>query len=144
MSNRAPEGPPAAPACRRRGRYRERRGLLGPPVQQWSRLELPVAEVMRERVLGEVLYVDHFGNLITNIPASAVSSARSHRDPRCLSPHNLLCDGSQQHFFLHFHDPLRLGARVRSAGFQLPASRPSSGFFKADNSCVNSSGQLTY
>src|SRR5947199_7875262 len=65
------------------------------------------------------------------------------QDLRCLPPGDLLRHGSQQHF-LHLHHPLHLGTRIRSAGSQLPASRSSSAILKADNSCVNYGGQITY
>ena len=42
---------------------------LGPQQQDLAVLELPEAErAGRERVTGEILHVDHFGNCITNIP----------------------------------------------------------------------------
>jgi S-adenosylmethionine hydrolase len=45
---------------------------LGPPVSDWVRLELPQPVVSADGVRGEVVVVDPFGNLVTNIPASAV------------------------------------------------------------------------
>jgi S-adenosylmethionine hydrolase len=46
---------------------------LGPRVQEWVRLELPPPTVQSDRVIGEVIFVDHFGNLITNIPRTTLA-----------------------------------------------------------------------
>src|SRR5205814_514483 len=43
---------------------------LGPSVEDWVRLEKPAAQAGTNCWTGEVIFVDHFGNLITNIPAS--------------------------------------------------------------------------
>jgi len=43
---------------------------LGPPAGPLTNLELPCAVATLDMVVGEVLYVDHFGNLITSILAS--------------------------------------------------------------------------
>jgi S-adenosylmethionine hydrolase len=42
---------------------------LGPPVANWVRLQRPIPTQGPEGIVGEVVFVDHFGNLITNIPA---------------------------------------------------------------------------
>ena len=44
---------------------------LGPPVSEWVRLPLPAPVLEERRLVGEVAYVDDFGNLLTNIPAAA-------------------------------------------------------------------------
>src|SRR5262249_30138985 len=41
---------------------------LGPVVTEWQKLPLPPPVVMKDACQGEVLFVDHFGNLITNLP----------------------------------------------------------------------------
>jgi S-adenosylmethionine hydrolase len=41
---------------------------LGRETSEWVRLETPVPARTGGRVEGEVIFVDHFGNLITNIP----------------------------------------------------------------------------
>jgi S-adenosylmethionine hydrolase len=46
--------------------------VLGPVVDDWVRLILPAPHQNADTWDGEVLFVDHFGNLITNIPGSAV------------------------------------------------------------------------
>lgn len=52
---------------------------LGPPLQTWTRLDVPQARVSAGVVEGEVLRADRFGNLITNIPASRVVRAQASR-----------------------------------------------------------------
>lgn len=54
---------------------------LGPAVRQWQRLPLPEPKDEGERISGEVIFVDGFGNLITNIPAErwAKNNARPAR-----------------------------------------------------------------
>ena len=47
---------------------------LGPAVSDWMRIELPQPTREANSMRGEVLFVDHFGNLITNIPATALPS----------------------------------------------------------------------
>jgi S-adenosylmethionine hydrolase len=46
---------------------------LGPIVSEWVRLERPVPRHEANGITGEVLYVDRFGNLITNISGEALS-----------------------------------------------------------------------
>jgi S-adenosylmethionine hydrolase len=48
---------------------------LGPTVTDWVQLELPTARLDSSdgTVRGEVVFVDHFGNLITNIPESMLA-----------------------------------------------------------------------
>lgn len=45
--------------------------LLGPPVSKWVSLRIPDPELGPDRLQGEVVFVDHYGNLITNIPGEA-------------------------------------------------------------------------
>src|SRR5438067_707144 len=45
--------------------------LLGPAVQEWVRWEEPAPILGAKELSGRVVFVDHFGNLITNIPADA-------------------------------------------------------------------------
>jgi S-adenosylmethionine hydrolase len=40
---------------------------LGRPLATWQTLAVPEASVSEEKVAGEVLRVDHFGNLVTNV-----------------------------------------------------------------------------
>jgi S-adenosylmethionine hydrolase len=46
---------------------------LGPIVADWVRLERPAPRYDAKGISGEVLYIDHFGNLITNIPGEALT-----------------------------------------------------------------------
>jgi S-adenosylmethionine hydrolase len=45
---------------------------LGQPVSRWVRLEWPEPFLDRKMARGEVVFADHFGNLITNVPAKAI------------------------------------------------------------------------
>jgi len=45
---------------------------LGPPAADWVRLPIPVPRREPNRLTGEVVFVDHFGNLVSNIPGEAV------------------------------------------------------------------------
>ena len=47
-------------------------GRLGEPAADWTDLRLPSPEVAADHLTGEVIFVDHFGNLITNIPGDVV------------------------------------------------------------------------
>jgi S-adenosyl-L-methionine hydrolase (adenosine-forming) len=53
--------------------------LLGPELQNWEKLEMPAPVDLADGVGGEVIFIDHFGNLITNIPASLVQPGRPTR-----------------------------------------------------------------
>lgn len=46
---------------------------LGPAVHDLVRLEVPAPAISDGEVTGQVIYIDHFGNLVTNIPSNAVS-----------------------------------------------------------------------
>jgi S-adenosylmethionine hydrolase len=46
--------------------------LLGPAVQSWARLDSAALKCQSDGIGGEIVFVDHFGNLITNIPAALV------------------------------------------------------------------------
>lgn len=48
---------------------------LGPPAGELVQLELPRARSAMDMVVGEVIYVDHFGNLITSILGSELPAA---------------------------------------------------------------------
>jgi S-adenosylmethionine hydrolase len=45
--------------------------LLGPPVSKWVSLQISDPDLSPEQLRGEVVFVDHYGNLITNIPGEA-------------------------------------------------------------------------
>jgi S-adenosyl-L-methionine hydrolase (adenosine-forming) len=44
-------------------------GDFGPSLDRWTRLEWPVIAKSGDEIRGEVIYIDHFGNLITNVSA---------------------------------------------------------------------------
>jgi S-adenosylmethionine hydrolase len=47
---------------------------LGPLVDDWVRLEIPAPRLEPDRLTGEVILIDRFGNLITNIPGDAFAA----------------------------------------------------------------------
>ncbi len=47
---------------------------LGPPLTDWVRLDFPQPALGENVLAGEVLFVDRFGNLITNIPGDAYAA----------------------------------------------------------------------
>jgi S-adenosylmethionine hydrolase len=53
--------------------------LLGPPVFQWVRLQRPAVTEGPEGLVGEVVFVDHFGNLISNIPGEVLTRSATRR-----------------------------------------------------------------
>ena len=52
---------------------------LGLPFDDWVRLETKSPIIGTDRLVGEVIFVDHFGNLITNIPAAAFAGLHNQR-----------------------------------------------------------------
>jgi S-adenosylmethionine hydrolase len=48
---------------------------LGPIVSDWKQLHIPGVEIRPNEVHGEVVFVDDFGNLITNIPPNVAGTA---------------------------------------------------------------------
>jgi S-adenosylmethionine hydrolase len=49
---------------------------LGPPASRWVDINLPVAHITANLLEGEVLFVDDFGNLITNLPGDVFLNRR--------------------------------------------------------------------
>jgi S-adenosylmethionine hydrolase len=47
---------------------------LGPIAREWVRLDMPSPTLEAGRLIGQVIYVDHFGNLITNISRAAYAN----------------------------------------------------------------------
>jgi S-adenosylmethionine hydrolase len=54
---------------------------LGPRVTNWERLRLPQPVSLPHGIRGEVVIVDHFGNLVTNIPGEALPPSGDVRLP---------------------------------------------------------------
>jgi len=50
--------------------------LLGPLQTKWVQLDMPAPSLEPDRVSGEVIFVDPFGNLITNISADMLASLK--------------------------------------------------------------------
>jgi S-adenosylmethionine hydrolase len=49
---------------------------FGPSIGSWTRLEIPAPIVTVDEIVGEVVFVDTFGNLISNIPGQAIQPWR--------------------------------------------------------------------
>jgi S-adenosylmethionine hydrolase len=64
---------------------------LGPPAQSWVSLEPAMLEKSRDSVAGEVIFIDHFGNLITNIPESMVAALPGKEREVTLAKKQLRC-----------------------------------------------------
>jgi S-adenosylmethionine hydrolase len=47
---------------------------LGPPVENWVRISPPRATPEGNRITGQVVFVDHFGNLVSNIPGDILGA----------------------------------------------------------------------
>lgn len=52
---------------------------LGPCVHHWERQAIPEPSVRATELLGEVVYIDTFGNLLTNLPGEAFLALAAHR-----------------------------------------------------------------
>ncbi len=46
--------------------------LLGKPVDEFQQLDVPEPVVLEDRISGQILYIDSFGNAITNVSRSCV------------------------------------------------------------------------
>lgn len=49
---------------------------LGPAVSTWVRMELPAPLCQAGQATGEVIFIDHFGNMLTNIGAAALQGLK--------------------------------------------------------------------
>ncbi len=43
---------------------------FGPAIQDWNQLEIPPVQIEKNEIEGEIIHIDRFGNLITNISRS--------------------------------------------------------------------------
>jgi S-adenosyl-L-methionine hydrolase (adenosine-forming) len=85
---------------------------LGPPVTEWAEASLPRPKLRPDRLAGEVVFVDHFGNLITNIPGKALARFAG-------SPVRIRAAGHDVPRLIHTYSdvvPGELAALVSSAG----------------------------
>jgi hypothetical protein len=48
---------------------------LGPAIDSIARFDLPLPERQGDRIVGQVLTVDSFGNLVTNVPAAMLAGS---------------------------------------------------------------------
>jgi S-adenosylmethionine hydrolase len=85
---------------------------LGPAILQWQCLDMPSPWPLGDGIGGEILFVDHFGNLITNIPA-----ARIERPPTMLTIDGQACPDIAWVRTYADAEPGRLVALVSSSGF---------------------------
>ena len=83
---------------------------LGPPVPEFFSLLWPEPQKHQRSVVGEIIHIDHFGNLITNLPDTLASS---------LNDTNLLsCDGTPIHQIVSTYGEAEKGTVVGLAGSQ--------------------------
>jgi S-adenosylmethionine hydrolase len=52
---------------------------MGPAISDPVLLSIPEPVIGDKEIIGEVLWADHFGNLITNIPQEVLDTSRTHR-----------------------------------------------------------------
>ncbi|MGE3803640.1 MAG: S-adenosyl-l-methionine hydroxide adenosyltransferase family protein [Gemmataceae bacterium] len=69
---------------------------LGPRVVRWQRLHRPAPVQVPGGWDGEIAFIDHFGNLITNLPGETLAGARSgdSRSPRAGHRQLQVCIGN--------------------------------------------------
>lgn len=67
---------------------------LGPPLREWEMLVIPRAEVSGRELRGEVLRIDRFGNLVTNITRAAVDEFSSGTARVLVGPHEISLVGT--------------------------------------------------
>jgi S-adenosylmethionine hydrolase len=85
---------------------------LGQAVSQWQRLELPIPRPLEDGIAGEVIFADHFGNLITNIPAAQVE-----RPPKVLTVAGQVYPDFAWVRAYADTEPGKLAALISSSGF---------------------------
>ncbi len=83
---------------------------LGPPVPELLTLSWPEPQEDQKSTVGEVIHIDHFGNLITNLPDTLASSLQD-KD-------RLSCDGTPIHHIVSTYGEAEKGTIVGLAGSQ--------------------------
>jgi len=58
---------------------------FGPPLRDYMKFEIHQPGFLKDSVVGHVLYIDKFGNLITDIPSESVSRLRAAGKKKALS-----------------------------------------------------------
>jgi S-adenosylmethionine hydrolase len=87
---------------------------MGKPISDPIRLDLPEPEIINNRILGQILWADHFGNLITNINEKMLSPFGAGRELRIfVGPHEII--GIRRSYALG--QPGQLLALVGSSGY---------------------------
>jgi len=49
-------------------------GEFGPDAKECYKFEIPSPQIYKDRIVGEIIYVDRFGNLVTNIDKNSVDT----------------------------------------------------------------------
>jgi S-adenosylmethionine hydrolase len=79
---------------------------FGTQVDQFVQLDLPQARIEEGAVRGEIVYIDHFGNLITNISAQQLGDLRAER--LAIRLRDLEIEGLSEHYAARTEGPLAL------------------------------------
>ena len=91
---------------------------IGPEIHDYVRLELPQPRVVAEQALeGEIIHVDRFGNLMTNVPESGIVELWGHPDWQRMRTRvgSAVIDGMDSHYAQR--PPNALGVLINSWGF---------------------------
>ena len=92
-------------------------GLLGPRLDKIAQLSLPAPERRNNRIDGAVIYVDGFGNLVTNIDRETVDRlATSFRSGKLLVKIN---DGAPMEILTAYADALAGSPLATFGSFEL-------------------------
>ena len=83
---------------------------LGPPIPELFSLSWPEPQKHQSSVVGEIIHIDHFGNLITNLPDTLASSLHA--------TSQLSCDGTPIHHIVSTYGEEKKGTVVGLAGSQ--------------------------
>ena len=87
-----------------------RTSCLGPVIPELLSLSWPETKEHRESVDGEIVHIDHFGNLITNLPDSLTQVLQNKGQ--------LSCDGTPINHIVSTYGEAKKGSIVGLAGSQ--------------------------
>lgn len=75
-------------------------GSYGRLIHDYVTLPRPEARIIGDTLVGEIVYVDHFGNLISTITADDLDRFRSvvNHEPKTIALGNLTIDGIKTHY----------------------------------------------
>ncbi len=105
---------------------------LGEPTRLLPQRDQPAGRIAQDRLLGEVIYCDHFGNLITNISRaelaafagnSAISIQLGNRTFRSLHRSYAEVEAGAPVALINSFDLLEIGINQGNAMKQIPAAR---------------------